>query len=205
MMAKNSFMAKRRRLGLGAIAPDYIVSLLTIIPEKRPCWGVEVGVFRGDCSARLLLNRPQLAMILVDSYQSDPTATAGDKRAFSQYSQDVLDDMYFSARHRLEMFGPRANWMRYRSDYAAKLLDDLAFDFVFLDADHRYESVRSDIEAWWPKVRVGGVLCGHDWGGPMDAVRLWGVDRAVNDFLARNPPYRTWGVKPGRLWFVEKK
>lgn len=44
---------------------------------------------------------------------------------------------------------------------AAKLLrDDL--DAVFIDADHSYESVKSDIRAWIEKVRPGGVLAGHD-------------------------------------------
>jgi glycosyltransferase involved in cell wall biosynthesis len=33
----------------------------------------------------------------------------------------------------------------------------------YIDADHRYESVVSDIQAWWPKVRPGGILSGHDY------------------------------------------
>ena len=35
---------------------------------------------------------------------------------------------------------------------------------VFIDADHTYEAVRGDLTAWWPLVRPGGFLAGHDYG-----------------------------------------
>lgn len=35
-------------------------------------------------------------------------------------------------------------------------------DFVYIDAYHAYESVQADIALWWPLVRVGGILAGHD-------------------------------------------
>ncbi len=35
-------------------------------------------------------------------------------------------------------------------------------DLVFIDADHHYESVKEDIETWYPVVKKGGILCGHD-------------------------------------------
>jgi predicted O-methyltransferase YrrM len=38
------------------------------------------------------------------------------------------------------------------------------FDFVFLDAMHTYEDVKSDIERWWPRVRNGGTMAFHDYG-----------------------------------------
>lgn len=48
------------------------------------------------------------------------------------------------------------------------------FDFVFIDADHAYESVKKDIAAWLPKVKKGGIIAGHDyepaWSGVMQAV-----------------------------------
>ena len=36
-------------------------------------------------------------------------------------------------------------------------------DFVFIDASHEADMVYLDCEAWWPKVKVGGVLAGHDY------------------------------------------
>jgi predicted O-methyltransferase YrrM len=38
-----------------------------------------------------------------------------------------------------------------------------SFDFVYIDARHDYASALEDIRDWWPKVRRGGILAGHDY------------------------------------------
>ncbi len=37
------------------------------------------------------------------------------------------------------------------------------YDMIFIDAMHTYEDVKADINRWWPRVRSGGVLVGHDY------------------------------------------
>jgi len=37
-----------------------------------------------------------------------------------------------------------------------------SLDVVFLDADHRYRYIKKDIETWLPKLKRGGLMCGHD-------------------------------------------
>lgn len=44
----------------------------------------------------------------------------------------------------------------------AKLFEDQSCDFIFIDADHQYDSVVKDIEAWLPKLKPTGTLAGHD-------------------------------------------
>lgn len=46
---------------------------------------------------------------------------------------------------------------------AAALYMDLSVDVVYIDADHKYESVKADITNWLPKIRKGGLICGHDY------------------------------------------
>jgi len=48
------------------------------------------------------------------------------------------------------------------SALAAERYDDGSVDFVFIDADHAEAAVKSDIAAWLPKVRPGGMIAGHD-------------------------------------------
>ena len=45
---------------------------------------------------------------------------------------------------------------------AATLIEDKSLDICFIDADHRYDAVKADILAYAPKVKDGGILCGHD-------------------------------------------
>jgi cephalosporin hydroxylase len=49
-------------------------------------------------------------------------------------------------------------------------------DFVFLDAGHTYADVMADILAWWPKVKPGCHLAGHDYH------YAFGVKKAVDEF-----------------------
>ena len=51
---------------------------------------------------------------------------------------------------------------------------DNQYDFVYIDADHTYESVKKDLELYLPKVKNGGIIGGHDytdnWGEVSQAV-----------------------------------
>lgn len=85
------------------------------------------------------------------------------------------------------------------SAQTADKFEDKSVDFVFLDADHSYNSIRRDIEAWLPKVRPGGILAGHDYNLPWD-----GVIRAVNEKFGYyvvpvvsddNPEFFCWRVQ----------
>lgn len=51
------------------------------------------------------------------------------------------------------------------SESAARIFKDGILDLVFIDADHSYGSIKQDIELWLPKVKAGGILCGHDCEG----------------------------------------
>jgi len=65
------------------------------------------------------------------------------------------------------------------SSEAVNEFSDEFFDFVFIDASHEYEDIKTDIELWFPKVKDGCVIAGHDYG--------WsGVKQAVDEFVKKN-------------------
>jgi predicted O-methyltransferase YrrM len=60
---------------------------------------------------------------------------------------------------------------------AANLFEDNSVDFVFIDADHSYESVKKDIKNWLPKIKKNGIIAGHDFHAES-------VSSAVNELIA---------------------
>jgi cephalosporin hydroxylase len=76
---------------------------------------------------------------------------------------------------------------------AADEFADGTVDLVFLDADHTYEGVKADLAAWFPKVKSGGILAGHDLCGNYP-----GVWRALEEI---NLGYVEEG---GSVWSLKK-
>lgn len=76
----------------------------------------------------------------------------------------------------------------------ARLYKDMSVDVVYLDASHKYEDVKDDILAWWPKIKINGYLAGDDFD-QKDVARA--VKEVFNDYeeggVFKN--YGTWYAK----------
>ena len=142
--------------------------------------GVEVGVFHGSTAANLLALMPDLQLYGVDpwaTYESDSEQSRPD------HVQQISDTqtLHWGLPIALRTLGVNARrWypIRLPSVQAAHCFEDGELDFVFIDGEHSYEAAKADIETWWPKVRSGGILMGHDY----DRQRFPGVCRAVDEF-----------------------
>lgn len=67
-------------------------------------------------------------------------------------------------------------------------------DMIFIDANHTYDSVKADIQAWMPLLVEGGIICGHDYDPP----NWMGIKRAVDECM---PKFR---IVPGTtIWSTE--
>lgn len=93
------------------------------------------------------------------------------------------------------------------SEQMAVLVPDQSLDFVYIDAGaHSYEENMRDLRAWWPKVRVGGFIGGHDFEIPAlhAADTFPGVESSVRDFLGGQPEAYGLRVFPDTSWVVRK-
>ena len=121
--------------------------------NKRLC---EIGVRKGSNLFRLLRAKPEL-MVAVDIWKDDGDIGHND----IGFAQVELDRQYASILDATKKY-PALQVLRMYSHEAAALFADGLFDYVYLDADHTYKAVKQDIAAWYPKVRSGGLLAGHD-------------------------------------------
>lgn len=165
-----------------------------------PKVGVEIGVFRGDLSWRMLAANRNLFLYLVDPWreaqQGDSFRTTDDY--ISRYSQDEHDRTMETAMQQIAPFRDQCKVLRMTSVEAAQQVPDGSVDFVFIDGDHSYEGCSTDIAVWWPKLKDGGLLSGHDYRDE----RNYGVKQAVHEFLQHTP--RDLRLGGNYTWFVTK-
>ncbi len=164
---------------------------------RLPRRGVEVGVWRGHTSLALLESFPRLRLYCVDPWdRGGDQSTMGDDAARLPAAREEfyrLTEPYADRRFPIEM----------TSDKSARLLADGFLDFAFIDGCHSYEAVAADVRAWWPKLRRGGLICGHDYGGRGDRSGRFGVKKAVDEWAEELGVII--GTRPGLLWWTRKE
>jgi Methyltransferase domain len=144
--------------------------------------GAEIGVKRGIFSEQILSVWRGDRLISVDPWLEAPGEEYVDT---SNVSQDRHDQFYEEAARRLERFGDRSEIWRMTSVEAAARIAQNSLDFVYLDARHDYASVEEDLAHWFPKVRPGGIVAGHDYLDGQLAAGSFGVKSAVDEFFGR--------------------
>jgi predicted O-methyltransferase YrrM len=76
----------------------------------------------------------------------------------------------------------------------SKEFDDDSIDGIFIDAAHDYDNVVLDIESWYPKVRSGGFMIGHDYPHPNDPNGGFeGLRDAVNEHVRDDKRFTKFG------------
>ena len=149
--------------------------------------GVEVGVYQGEYSE--VMAKGGFKVYAVDPWGVDPDYKV-------QIDQAKIDYNYKVTKERLEVY-PNVSIVRKTSMEAVKDFEDNSLDFVYLDGSHSKCAVDGDLMLWYPKLKVGGVICGHDYSSnPENEVNL-----AVAEFFKLydlevhegGPDF--WGVK----------
>jgi len=129
----------------------------------------------------------RLRLLGVDTWAPPPTTV---RRWWRHTMQGCAGGYAAAHAHAIEITRPyahRCQLLHGESIRAAEFVGDLHLDFAFLDACHAYDSVRTDLIAWFPKVRLGGIIAGHDYDGAGDRRGLFGVKRAVDQFFGGVP------------------
>ena len=162
---------------------------------------VELGVYKGRSLAFLAVEAERsgkaLRIVGVDLFEQIRTVP----NPFGDYDAGCTGEQtseQADVRRAFEAAGcPVPALVEACSYDAADDFADGSVAMVYVDADHHTGLVRRDIAAWWPKIRPGGRLGGHDYTGEPSN----GVTIAVDEFV------KDAGVPLGRIgvtWWVEK-
>jgi len=143
--------------------------------------GAEIGVEEGVFSLQLL--QAGVKLFCVDAWLP-----------YVRHNQKRQDGIYKKAVENLK--GYNCDIIRRTSMDAVKDFPDGSLDFVYIDADHSWKGIVNDIVQWEKKVRIGGVVSGHDyWRQHSSSIYPVHVKDVVNAYT------RAHGISP---WYILK-
>lgn len=125
--------------------------LAMIINENQFVTGAEIGAAIGITTEFILNRCPTLNnLTIVDLWEPVTGSSLFDRPDMEQIFRKKFEKE------------PKVSILKGVSWEGGSEIDDDSLDFVFVDASHDYDSVVKDIAAWFPKVKSGGIFCGHD-------------------------------------------
>jgi hypothetical protein len=194
---------------------ELVKDLFSEFPQGK---GVEVGTFKGLFSKHIL-GSWEGKLFMVDVWRP-----LGEEYVDMSNHGNYKHGVYGDAMDNISGFEDRGIMVRGTSKITSDMFENGSLDFVYIDANHAYDFVKEDIDLWYPKVKEGGYLLGHDyldmdwyndpnysennkdkhiWDHQGNYIGLFGVNPAVDEFCERNHYdvtitnewYGTWYIK----------
>ena len=146
--------------------------------------GAEIGVGHARTTCTLLQNCPNIkTLYAVDSYKpyadwlqwplADTPVYEVDENEIFQVKLHAYENI------RVSGYEHKVVKLEIDSNEAASQIEDSSLDFIFLDAQMTEEQMINDLNVWYPKLKIGGLMSGHDWGCPQ-------VNIPVFEFRTKN-------------------
>ena len=162
---------------------------------------LEIGCWIGHSTAAicLALEKTSGRLTVVDTFDgAGSMLSVYAKRGFNVKEEFIKNMTEIGVMDRIRV-------LHGTSDAMVREVEDGSQDLIFIDGDHRYSQVKRDIRNYLPKLRPGGIICGHDYESPIyderhieqdfHAGSHHGVTKAVNEAF---PNVRVTGV----IWYA---
>ncbi len=150
--------------------------LIDLFKEKGFKVGVEVGTDRGGYAQDIMERMPEVELFTID-----PWLPYNEGKEVKDEAKMV--EIQNEARETLSKY-PNCHIIHDTSMNAVTTFKDNTLDFVFIDGNHEYDAVLEDIIEWTKKIKVGGIIAGHDYKEDKD--KKYGVVEAVNLYAKLN-------------------
>ncbi len=159
---------------------EFLIELKNHLPT--PCHIAEIGVLHGDFSEIILeIIKPE-TLALIDPYTiSESKYDEAMHHLATAYSTDK-DYEKLLERFKEQIESEQVLVNREYSYNAVKDFPDKGFDAIYIDSSHIFFDIKRDLNDWLPKLKLNGLMCGHDFIHH----KSFGVIQAVIDFMLEN-------------------
>lgn len=151
--------------------------------------GAEIGVWKGDFSARILKAAKPRTLHLIDPWLVSDASDRTDQAWYGadRITQSAMDSIHeaVSDRFAREISLGRVKIHRTDSPAALGMMAAETVDYVYVDGDHSYDGVSTDLAEAFRVCKIDGFICCDDY-----LLGAWwgdGVVRAVHELLVSRP------------------
>ncbi len=142
--------------------------------------GLELGIFRGDLAGNVVRELNPKMYHMIDPWIYRPGWENKEYKGMPIADQDFVEWMYEDICKDFDL--PNVKIHRGFSHDFINEFEDEYFDFIYVDAGHKYKQVLSDLTLYYPKLKKGGLMSGDDW---LLEEGKNGVKEAVLEFTER--------------------
>jgi hypothetical protein len=164
----------RQQLAISSLKPKPIKPIETrnmiahVLQEEGMKVGAELGVQQGLFSEHNLniwksCERYYLVDVWAQQVNYKDGANVGNKRQ---------NELYESTVNRMKRFGDKVVVLRDFTSNAVNKIPDGSLDFLYVDARHDYCGTIADLRDYYPKVKSGGIIAGHDFLNSDDLAKV---------------------------------
>src|SRR3990172_720959 len=155
-----------RLMRTDAAAKEGLNELIEMLPNNLV--GVEIGSYAGESSELFAASKKFNCLYCVDFWQKDFYPNG---RETGELEFDLVKKKY-----------PQIHKIKIDNRFIVDVLYQLNPDFVYIDADHEYESVKQNIKDALTLLNGKGIIVGHDYIDT-PANPFGGVIKAVNELV----------------------
>jgi SAM-dependent methyltransferase len=149
-----------------------IQAFVDLVKGKKGLKVLEVGCWMGDTTKEWapIVHENGGEALVVDWFAGNKDTQVDPNIKFQPENKDNNYEKF------LDNIGPCKDYVTVHIGDSVEMstkIEDESMDIIFIDANHTYNGVKRDIESYLPKVKKGGILCGHDSEAVLFERTLW--------------------------------
>lgn len=156
---------------------------------------VEIGVWKGKSimymAQKIKESGKTIKLYGIDTFEGLPVDSMPPGK------NEIKSSLFQIYLHNIKPLNNYISTIKGNSHEVHEMFADKSIDFLYIDGDHSYQGIKKDIELWYPKVKPGGIIAGHDF---IDDYNM-GVVQAVKEFFTE---YFLWDLQLNKVWYHKK-